>query len=322
MELRCIIFSNLKQKKYVSTDNIIYYFYKMIQHFIMLLRLNSPTGFMFLYLPCVFGLLLNATHANNLLYHMAIFLLGSIIMRSSGCIINDICDRNIDKQVLRTQNRPISSGAISVRCGVIICCVLSLIGLCILLSLPRVSVCIGFLAVPLVLLYPIMKRHTYFPQLFLGFTINIGVLISSSSVKHYIGIYDIVLYLGCVVWTMGYDTVYGFMDYKDDIKINVRSMSLFLFLNHRLYIKNYITCLYLTFYTLFTTTMLLGNEFMQGIQKFIFCVLCATCCCAEVVEISNFDYNAPKSCLQKFKNSAMSLSVVSVYLVFVFYISR
>jgi 4-hydroxybenzoate polyprenyltransferase len=184
-------------------------------------------------------------------------------MRSAGCAINDSIDKNIDKMVDRTKERPIARGSITRFEGYVTSCILSLFGLLILLQLSSNAIVIGILCMPIIMLYPFMKRCTHFPQLILGAIFNSGVLIAATNSKQYVDFYDFALYLGCLSWTVGYDTIYAFMDYKDDIKINVKSTAIF-FLN-----KNY-KFFILLFYFLFLAAVVLtkfNNHYQSNNQN-------------------------------------------------------
>ena len=130
-------------------------------------------------------------------------------MRSAGCVINDLFDKDLDKHVSRTSKRPLASGAISTIEAIIIFCLLCLVGLAILLSLNKTAIIVGFISFFLFILYPLMKRITYWPQLFLGLTFNIGVIIGYVSINGNISLSIFFLYLAGIFWTLGYDTIYA-----------------------------------------------------------------------------------------------------------------
>ena len=141
------------------------------------MRLNQPTGFFLIFWPCSFGLLLASTY-NIPFYLLILFFIGSVVMRGAGCILNDIVDRDIDKYVERTKNRPIASGRISVTKGFIFAAFLSSLGLIILLNLPEKSIYVSLFSIILVVIYPFMKRITNYPQAFLALTFNIGAVVA------------------------------------------------------------------------------------------------------------------------------------------------
>ena len=200
-----------------------------LNQYILLTRLNQPIGFLLLMLPCIWGVLAACNSINELkdnLFLIVLFIFGSIIMRSAGCIINDIFDRNFDKKVNRTTLRPLAKGTISMLNAYICFIFLSLLGLSILLSLEKLSIIIGLISFILLLIYPLMKRITYWPQLVLGITFNIGVLISFSAVTNSINLSIIFLYLAGIFWTLGYDTIYAHQDKEDDLRIGVKSTAI------------------------------------------------------------------------------------------------
>merc|ERR1711991_812936 len=137
-------------------------------------------------------------------------------MRSAGCIINDIADRKFDKKVARTKNRPIANGSISVINGFFLAAILCLIALGVLLQFNNLTILLALLSMPLAFAYPLMKRITYWPQLFLGITFNYGLILGWTASNDQINIIPIIFYFGAVFWTLGYDTIYGFQDIKDD----------------------------------------------------------------------------------------------------------
>ena len=195
------------------------------QIFIQLTRLNQPIGFLLLFWPCAWGLTLGYYFSSEtILYlkYIILFFLGSILMRSAGCIFNDIVDRNLDKKVKRTKERPIASGKISVSKAFIYIVFLCLVALLILLQFNFLTIILGLSSMILAFTYPFMKRITYWPQLFLGLTFNWGIIMSWTSLTNNISIEPIILYLSAIFWTLGYDTIYGLQDIRDDEIIGVK----------------------------------------------------------------------------------------------------
>ena len=145
-------------------------------------------------------------------------------MRAAGCAWNDIQDRDLDKLVMRTKNRPIASGKLTIMEGIMFIIFNSLIGIVILIMLPLKAIIIAIISIPLAAIYPFTKRISYFPQIWLGITFNIGLLIGYSTItKNYPPIEIFLMYVGAIFWTIGYDTMYAIQDYKDDIKHNIKS---------------------------------------------------------------------------------------------------
>ena len=197
--------------------------------FIQLTRLDRPIGYMLLFWPCLWGLTIAYDFKSNLdtyFFYLVLFFIVSILMRSAGCIVNDIVDRNYDKKVLRTKNRPIASEKISVKLGFFYVSFLCLSALVVLLQFNKLTVFFALASMPLAFTYPYMKRFTYWPQLFLGITFNYGLLLGWISVQENLSLKPIIFYIGAIFWTLGYDTIYGYQDIKDDEIIGVKSTSI------------------------------------------------------------------------------------------------
>tara|TARA_B100000886_G_scaffold149550_1_gene101711 strand:- start:2275 stop:3141 length:867 start_codon:yes stop_codon:yes gene_type:complete len=197
--------------------------------FFELTRLKKPIGYMLLFWPCAWGLTIAYDFSNNLelyFFYLLLFFLGSVLMRSAGCIINDITDKEFDKKVSRTKNRPIASGDISITLGLIYSAILCLIALFVLINFNKLTIILALCSMPLAFTYPLMKRFTYWPQLFLGITFNYGLILGWTSIQNEISILPIILYFGAIFWTLGYDTIYGYQDIKDDEIIGVKSTSI------------------------------------------------------------------------------------------------
>jgi 4-hydroxybenzoate polyprenyl transferase len=195
--------------------------------FIDLTRLKKPIGYMLLFWPCAWGLTLAYDFSNNLknyFFYLLLFFLGAVLMRSAGCIVNDILDKEFDKKVFRTKDRPIASGKISVKLGIVYVLILCFCALLVLLNFNTITIMLALGSMPLAFTYPLMKRFTYWPQLFLGITFNYGLLLGWTSINENLDIIPILFYIGAIFWTLGYDTIYGFQDIKDDeiigLKIN------------------------------------------------------------------------------------------------------
>ena len=202
---------------------------KNLKLFIELTRLNKPIGYMLLFWPCLCGLTMAYNFENDLdkyLFYVVLFFFGSVLMRSAGCIVNDIADRNFDKKVERTKNRPIASGKISVFLASIYASILCFIAFLVLINFNYLTIILAIVSMPFAFSYPLMKRFTYWPQLFLGITFNYGLLLAWVSIHGSINILPIILYFGAIFWTLGYDTIYGYQDIKDDEIIGVKSTSI------------------------------------------------------------------------------------------------
>ena len=197
--------------------------------FIELTRLKKPIGYMLLFWPCAWGLTIGYDFSNNLneyFFYLILFFLGSVLMRSAGCIVNDILDRKFDKKVLRTKDRPIASGKISVTLGLIYAAILCLLAFLVLVNFNNFTIIIALASMPLAFTYPLMKRYTYWPQLFLGVTFNYGLILGWTAINSSISLNPLIFYFGAIFWTLGYDTIYGYQDIKDDEIIGLKSTSI------------------------------------------------------------------------------------------------
>jgi 4-hydroxybenzoate polyprenyltransferase len=190
-----------------------------------LARLDRPIGTWLLLFPGWWGIALAGPRWPDPLL-MALFAIGAVVMRGAGCTLNDIADRKYDGQVARTRFRPIPSGRVSVLQAAIFTAVQLAIGAAILFSLNRASIIFGIAVLALIATYPFMKRITYWPQLFLGLNFNWGALLGWAAVTGSLGWPPVLLYLGGVFWTLGYDTIYAHQDKEDDARIGVKSSAL------------------------------------------------------------------------------------------------
>ena len=219
---------------------------KQLNLFLELTRLKRPIGYMLLFWPCAWGLTVAYDFEQNLnkyFFYLILFFLGAVLMRSAGCIINDIADKDFDKKVTRTKNRPIASGEVSVKVGFIYSAILCILAFLVLINFNMFTIILALGSMPLAFTYPLMKRFTYWPQLFLGVTFNYGLVLGWTSIYSEINIAPIVFYIGAIFWTLGYDTIYGFQDIKDDEIIGLKSTSIkfknnpkiFLFLSYTIF---------------------------------------------------------------------------------------
>jgi len=216
---------------------------KKIYYFLDLIRFNKPIGFLLLMWPCYFGLAYSKTDYDDLIYLYFLFFLGSFLMRSAGCIINDLIDIKIDSKITRTYKRPLASKKISILSALILLFVLLLLSFIILLQFSILSIIIGLLSLPIIVLYPLMKRITYWPQLFLGIVFSWGVLITSVEIFGGINLDYFLLYLACIFWTLSYDTIYAYQDRKDDISNNIKSTAVLLGETGKLFVRFCFFCM-------------------------------------------------------------------------------
>ena len=265
--------------------------------FIELTRINKPIGFMLLFWPCLWGLTIAYDFSVGLekfILYLILFLSGSILMRSAGCIVNDIADKNFDKLVERTKNRPIPSGKVSIKMASIYAIVLCGIAFLVLINFNFFTIWMALISMPLAFSYPLMKRYTYWPQLFLGITFNYGLVLAWISINNEISIAPIIFYLGAIFWTLGYDTIYGYQDIKDDEIIGVKSTSI-KFKNNP---KKFILFCYLIF---ITVLILLG--IIMKLNGYYFVFLVVPVFQLIFFQIYKLDVKEPMNCLNKFRSN-------------------
>lgn len=193
--------------------------------YLKLARLHRPHGIWLLLFPAWWGIALASPHSPPL-YFLAQFLVGAILMRSAGCVYNDIVDRNFDAQIRRTSTRPLPAGEISPKSAFVFLIMLLSLAFLVLLSLPSPVIMTGVVALGLVLLYPWMKRLTYWPQFFLGITFNIGVIMGWFSLSANLSFTPFLFYGGGILWTLGYDTIYALQDKEDDLLVGIKSSAI------------------------------------------------------------------------------------------------
>ena len=270
---------------------------KQLNLFIELTRLKRPIGFMLLFWPCAWGLSLAYDFSNNLndyFFYLTLFFLGSVLMRSAGCIVNDILDKEFDKKVSRTKNRPIASGKVSVKLGLAYVFFLCLIALLVLLKFNTLTIILALGSMPLAFSYPLMKRYTYWPQLFLGITFNYGLILGWTSIISEISIASIVFYLGAIFWTLGYDTVYGFQDIKDDEIIGVKSTSIKFKKNP----KKFLLFCYLSF---ISSLIILG--FIMNFNYLFYMFLLIPITHLLFFQVYKINFKDQKNCFEIFKSN-------------------
>ena len=268
-----------------------------LNHFIELIRLKKPIGFMLLFWPCAWGLTLAYDFSNNLsdyFFYLTLFFLGSVLMRSAGCIVNDILDKEFDKKVSRTKSRPIASGKVSVKLGLTYVVLLCLLALTILLNFNTFTIILALGSMPLAFSYPLMKRYTYWPQLFLGITFNYGLILGWVCIENQIDIVPIVLYLGAIFWTLGFDTIYGYQDIKDDEIIGVKSTSIKFKKNSNIFL---ISC-----YSIFILSFSIVGILID-FNKFYYLFMLLLVFHLFIYQLKALRINLPSNCLKIFKSN-------------------
>ena len=270
---------------------------KQLNLFLELTRLKRPIGYMLLFWPCLWGLTIAYDFSMSIQFFMKyalLFFLGAILMRSAGCIVNDIFDKNIDSKVERTKNRPIASGDISIKLGLFYVLILCGIAFIVLIQFNFFTIILALASMPLAFTYPLMKRFTYWPQLFLGVTFNYGLILGWTSISSEISIVPIIFYLGAIFWTLGYDTIYGFQDIKDDEIIGVKSTSIKFKKNPKFFI---LLC-YLFFIFILTYLGVLMN-----FNKIYFGGLILVAMHLFIFQIKNLNTKLSSNCLKIFKSN-------------------
>ena len=270
---------------------------KQLNLFIELTRLKRPIGFMLLFWPCAWGLTLAYDFSNNLndyFFYLFLFFLGSVLMRSAGCIVNDISDKEFDKKVERTKNRPLASNKVSIKLAIFYSIILCALAFLVLINFNNLTIILAVGSMPLAFTYPLMKRFTYWPQLFLGITFNYGLVLGWTAIQGEINAVTIIFYLGAIFWTLGFDTIYGYQDLKDDEIIGVKSTSIKFKKKPKLFLTK---C-----YSIFLISLILVGIFMKLNTIFYFFILIPT---AHLLfyQIYNFNYKDPKNCLKIFKSN-------------------
>tara|TARA_B000000475_G_scaffold79279_1_gene64131 strand:+ start:371 stop:1237 length:867 start_codon:yes stop_codon:yes gene_type:complete len=281
-----------------------------INYFIELTRLKKPIGYMLLFWPCIWGLVIGydfEKDLNDFLKFALLFLMGAILMRSAGCIVNDIVDKDFDKVVQRTKKRPIAAGNVSVKLAILYAIILCSLAFLVLIQFNFFTIILALLSMPLAFTYPLMKRFTYWPQLFLGITFNYGLLLGWSSTNTEISIIPLFFYIGAIFWTLGYDTIYGFQDIKDDEIIGVKSTSI-KFKNNP---KFFISFCYLIF-----SLCLIFTGYMMNFNSIFYIFLIFTLLHLFIFQIKRLDINSTEKCLDIFKSNNFIGMLVFVSLIF------
>ena len=265
--------------------------------FIDLIRLRKPIGFMLLFWPCAWGLTLAydfKENLNNYFLYLILFFCGAVLMRSAGCIVNDIFDKDFDAKVSRTKNRPIASGKISIKIAITYSLILCFLALLVLLNFNLFTIILALGSMPLAFSYPLMKRFTYWPQLFLGITFNYGLILGWTSIKGELDIVPFLFYFGAIFWTLGYDTIYGYQDIKDDEIIGLKSTSIkfkgkekkFLFICYSLLM-----------------IFLLAGGYLMNFHYSYYLLLLLPLTHLFFFQIKIFNQNNSSSCLKAFKSN-------------------
>lgn len=274
--------------------------------YLLLARLDRPIGTWLLFLPGSWGILLTATTAAEAMRLLLLFGIGSLVMRSAGCVVNDLWDRDIDRLVARTAGRPLASGALRARHALVLLAALLLIGLAILLQLNRLSQILGIGSLVLVALYPLAKRITWWPQLMMGFTFGFGAPMGYAAGANRLGPAWALLYAAAILWDLGFDTIYAHQDREDDALIGVKSTA-------RLFGTR--TRPFLAVCYAGTIAVLAAAGFASGLHVWFFPAL-ALPGVLLIRQIVLLDINDPAGCLRLFRaNREVGLAIAFAILV-------
>ena len=283
---------------------------KNLNLFIELTRLNKPIGFMLLFWPCLWGITIAYDFNDSLdlfIFYSLLFFLGSVLMRSAGCIINDITDKNFDKKVKRTKTRPIASGRVSIFLATVYILILYGLAFLVLINFNILTIVLAIASMPLAFAYPLMKRFTYWPQLFLGITFNYGLLLGWISVEESISLIPVMFYFGAIFWTLGYDTIYGYQDIKDDEIIGVKSTSIKFKNNPKIFVS---FC-----YFIFIASLILTGFYMD-FSNIYFLLLILPILHLFIFQINKLKIKNSNSCNSKFKSNNF-LGLVIFIIIFI-----
>lgn len=268
------------------------------QAYLQLARLHQRTGIYLLFLPCLCGILLAMklmpqVHLHEILRVGFLFFVGAVLMRSAGCVVNDLIDVNFDRQVARTKNRPLAAGVISKKSALIFLLILLSFALVILLQFNKNTVFAGFFILNFVLFYPLMKRVTFFPQIFLGITFNFGVVMGSLALLNHITNAHLILYSSFIILTLLYDTIYAFQDIDDDLKIGVKSSAIAFSKNPK-FILNFLNIL--------TLILLIYLGYKEQFEAWFFAIIFGGFLIA-FMKIIFADFRNMQNCLNLFKQA-------------------
>lgn len=273
------------------------YWTNSIKAFYQLARLDKPIGFFLLMWPCLwsytYGLIIfsNSMEIKYIIY----FILGSILMRGAGCTWNDLLDRKYDAKVKRTKDRPLASNKISPASAIIFLIFQLLISLLILIQFNKLTIIVGLLSIIPIIIYPLMKRITWWPQLFLGITFNWGAIMGWTAATGEISYHCIILYIGCIFWTIGYDTIYAHQDKIDDNFLGLKSTAI-LFGSKTKFALYFFYLIFITTIAITINIIVIKNLYINSLFLFfIFMHLFS--------QIFFLNINNPDNCLKIFKSN-------------------
>lgn len=273
-----------------------------------IMRADRPIGAWLLLWPCWWSVALSSRADSDFpdIKLLVLFAIGAFAMRSAGCIYNDIIDRDIDARVARTQGRPLASGQISLGSAVVCAVALSLIGLTVLLQFNPFAIALGFGSVGIVLIYPFMKRVTFWPQAVLGLAFSWGALMGWAAYFESLDLAPIVLYAAAIAWTIGYDTIYAHQDKEDDLLMGLKSTAL-------RFGSNTSSWLSLFYGVTIGGLAFCGWEIGAGIFFFLGLMVAAAHLAWQVVTLNVAD---PQNCLDRFRSNNLFGAIVFMAMIF------
>ncbi len=276
----------------------------IIKKFFLASRYDKPHGILLLYFPCTWGINLNEVNTTNDIFLYFIFFIGACGMRALGCLWNDFNDKDFDIKVKRTKSRLIASKKVTNKTIVIFCFINGCIGSVPLYFIPINSIITSLSILPIIIIYPFMKRFTWWPQLWLGICFNWGVLVGFSVYDYNLFNLELILfYLGSVFYTIGYDTIYGFQDIKDDEIIGIKSTSIKFKSNAKLFLFS----IYFIAFSFWTSSLILLHNSISIITIFILL------CFLILIKVLLTNTKEPNECKKTFiYNSYFSLSIMFV----------
>ena len=276
----------------------------IIKKFFLASRYDKPHGILLLYFPCIWGINLNEVNTTNDIFLYFIFFIGACGMRALGCLWNDFNDKDFDIKVKRTKSRLIASKKITNKTIIIFCFINGCVGSVPLYFIPINSIITSLSILPIIIIYPFMKRFTWWPQLWLGICFNWGILVGFSVYDYNLFNLELILfYLGSVFFTIGYDTIYGFQDIKDDEKIGIKSTSIRFKSNAKLFLFS----IYFIAFSFWTSSLILLHNSILIITIFILL------CLLILIKVLLTNTKEPNECKKTFiYNSYFSLSIIFV----------
>ena len=269
---------------------------KPLVPYLRLARADRPTGYWLLALPCFWAVSLATRSLGGAypdLWLLFLFGVGAVAMRAAGCIYNDVIDRDLDARVSRTKDRPLPSGAISVRSASFLMLALSLIGLIVLLSFNATTIWLGLAVLPIVAVYPLVKRISFWPQAVLGLAFNWGALLGYSAVLGRLEWASLILYAGAVAWTIGYDTIYAHQDREEDALLGLKSTALKFGSRTKLWLGFFYAAAWIGI----TLAGLLSGA------ELVFLLLMGAAAAHLIWQVATLDIDDPENCLMRFRSN-------------------